>query len=292
MVKMKPAPFAYHRPATLEEAVALLGEHGDEAKVLAGGQSLVPLLNLRLATPSHLIDVMGIEELRGIDRADGWLRIRAGVRQAQAEDDKAVREGCPLLREALPHIAHREIRNAGTVCGSAAHGDAASEIPTVAVAAGAEFEVIRRGGTRIVAADDFYSGYLSTVVEPDELVTAVRFPESQPGTGTAFVEVAQRKGDYALAGIAAMVRLGAGRVASARMAYLGVETVPARVPAAEQLLAGAEPGEDAFAEAAAVAARELHSIGGIHASAAYRKDLAATVTRRALATATERAGAA
>jgi aerobic carbon-monoxide dehydrogenase medium subunit len=289
---MYPGRFEYQAPTALEEAFATLDRYGDEAKVLAGGQSLVPLLNLRLATPSHLVDVMGIEELRGIDRADGWLCIRAGVRQAQAEDDTAVREGCPLLREALPHIAHREIRNAGTVCGSAAHGDAASEIPAVALAAGAEFDVAGPAGTRTLEADDFYTGYLSTLLEPDELLTAVRFREPSPGTGTAFLEVAQRTGDYALVGVAASVCVEAGRVASARIAYLGVESVPTRVPAAEQLLAGAEPGEEAFAEAAAVAARELHSIGGIHASAAYRKDLAATLTRRALATATERAGAA
>jgi carbon-monoxide dehydrogenase medium subunit len=285
---MKPPPLTYHRPASADEAVALLAEHGDDAKVLAGGQSLVPLLNLRLAAPEQVVDVMHAPDLRGIAYADGWVSIGAGVRQAEAEDDPLVREQLPLLTEALPWIAHREIRNAGTVCGSTAHADSASEIPCVARALGARMVLRGARGTREVEADDFFAGYLTTVAEPDELLVALRLPAAAPGEGFAFAEVSQQRGNYALAGAAAKVVIEDGRIRTARVVYLGVETIPARVPEVEALLIGAEPGADLYREAGELAAASLQGIASIHASSAYRGSLANTLTRRVLDTAVRR----
>lgn len=286
---MKPPRFTYHRPACARDAVDLLAEYGDDAKVLAGGQSLIPMLNLRLATPAHVVDILGAPDLAELSADDDALHVGAGVRQSRLEDSAVVADLCPLLREALPHVAHREIRNAGTVCGSAAHADPAAEIPTVALAADASFEVTGGGGARTVSADDFYTGYLQTAVQPDELLTAISFPRPNPGTGTAFLEVAQRKGDYALAGVAASVRIERGRVSCARVSYLGVGLTPVRSTEVETLLADGEPGEELFGEAAATAARTVDCIDGVHASAAYRRHAVAVLTQRALATATARA---
>lgn len=289
---MKPPPLAYHRVSTVPEAVALLSTHGDEAKILAGGQSLLPLINLRLASMSHLVDLMHVEELRTVEEdADGFT-IGAGVRQATVEDDVRTASAAPLLHQALPHVAHREIRNAGTVCGSAAHADAAAEIPTIAVAANASFDVAGPHGTRTVAADAFYTGYLSTVLAGDELVTRMRFPRPAPGTGAAFEEVAARRGDYAPAGAAATLTVTNGTISAARIAFLGVDVVPARVPEMEQLLEGQAPSAELFAEAAETASRGLRCIGNVHATAEYRARVAGVLTRRTLAAAADRAGGA
>lgn len=286
---MKPPPFAYHRPDTVEEAVSLLAEYGDDAKVLAGGQSLMPMLNLRLAAPAHLIDIMGIPELAETNLSDGSVRIGAAVRQAEVEDSRPVGEACPLLKEALPHVAHREIRNAGTVCGSAAHADPAAEVPTVALGSAASFEIATGSGTRTVPADDFYTGYLSTAVAPDELLLGVVFPRPAPRSGSAFLEVAQRQGDYALGGIAANVTLGGDTVATARLSYLGLGMTPTRALEAERMLVGNQPTGDVIEAAANDAARTLECIDTVHASANYRRRIVKTLTRRALATAVQRA---
>jgi CO/xanthine dehydrogenase FAD-binding subunit len=286
---MKPPPLTYHRPATIDEAVALLGEHGDDAKVIAGGQSLVPLLNLRLAAPEQLIDVMHAPGLRGIAYEDGWVSIGAGVRQAEAEDDPIVQEHLPLLAEALPWVAHREIRNAGTICGSTAHADSASEIPCVTRALGARMVLRGTGGTREIDADDFFTGFLTTVAEPEELLVSLRLPAAAPGEGFAFSEVSQQRGNYGLAGVGTRVRVDDGRISEARVAYLGVETIPARVSEVEDLLVGAEPSDEVYREAGARAAQALQGIASIHASAAYRASLAETLTRRVLNTAVGRA---
>jgi aerobic carbon-monoxide dehydrogenase medium subunit len=286
---MKPPPLTYHRPETIGEAAALLAEYGDEAKVLAGGQSLMPMLNLRLASVSHLVDITRIPELGKVHTGDGTVRIGAAVRQARVEDDAAIPQSCPLLAEALPHLAHREIRNAGTVCGSAAHADPAAEIPAVTLASGAAFELTGVRGSRTVAADSFFTGYLTTALEPDELLSAVSFPVPPPGTGTAFLEVAQRQGDYALAGIAVTVRLEHGPLHDIGLAYLGLSTTPVAAPEVAELLEGSEPSDELFTAAAERASATLPCIDGTHAGKDYRRRVAGTLTRRALATACARA---
>jgi aerobic carbon-monoxide dehydrogenase medium subunit len=285
---VKPAPFTYRRAGSAAEAVAELAEHGDDARVLAGGQSLIALMNLRLATPERLVDVRGAGDLRRLERANGHVEIGAAVRQAEAEDARLVQAAVPLLHEALDHVAHREIRNAGTVCGSVAHGDAAAEIPAVAVALDAEMVALSRRGARTIPARDFFRSQFETSLDPDELLTAVRFPVDPPGTGTAFLEIAPRKGDYALVGVAARLRVGDGRIAAAALAFLGVDARPVRSAAAEQALAGAAPGDDAFAEAGRAAADELEPGSDVHADAEYRRRVAGVLTRRALRIAADR----
>ena len=286
---MKPASFKYERAASAADAVATLAEYGEAVKVLGGGQSLVPMMNLRLAAPDRLLDITRAADLTGIERSDGHVEIGAAVRQSAAEDSPLVQGAVPLLHEALDHVAHREIRNAGTIGGSAAHADAAAEIPTVVLTLDAEIVARSERGTRTIAAADFFRSYLTTALDPDELLVALRFPAGAPGTGTAFVELAPRKGDYALVGVAAQVVLAGGRIERAALGYLGAGSTPLRAATAEAALAGAEPTADAFAEAAARAESELRPLDDIHASAAYRRRVAGVLTRRALAIAVRRA---
>jgi carbon-monoxide dehydrogenase medium subunit len=287
---VKPSPFVYHRAQTPDEAVALLAEHGDEAKILAGGQSLVPMLNLRLAAPGHLVDISRVSRLASSGHTNGSIEIGAGVRQAAVEDDPVLMAACPLLAVALPHVAHREIRNSGTVCGSIAHGDAAAEIPVVALALEAEMIVLGPGGERNVPAADFFRSYLQTALGSDELLVAVRFPAAQPGTGASFHELARRAGDYAIAGAGASVTVRDGVVESARIGCLGVDTVPVRAIAGERALEGQVPAPEAIAAAANAAASELDPHNDLHASAALRRSAAETLMRRAISDAVARAG--
>src|SRR5579871_2497170 len=202
---MKPPPFDYHRPDSKAEALELLASLGDDAKVLAGGQSLIALLNLRLARPAHLIDINRLDgPLSGISAsASGELSFGALVRQRAAERSTAVRDGCPLMAEALPHIGHHQIRNRGTVCGNLAHADPASELPAIAVALDGEMLAESQArGTRTMKAEDFFRGYLTTALEPDELLTEFRLPAWPNGAGWSFMEVSRRHGDYALVGVA------------------------------------------------------------------------------------------
>lgn len=287
---MKPSPTTYHAPATVAEAVGLLAEHGDDAKVLGGGQSLLPLMNLRLAAPGHLVDTTRIEGLGAIERRDGDVfEIGAAVRQGQAEDDAALAAACPLLAAALPHIAHREIRNAGTVCGSIAHGDAAAELPAVALALDAELVVHGPRGVRTATADGFFRSFLETDLAPDELLAAVRLPVAPPGTGAAFHELARRAGDFALAGVGAQLTVRDGVVAEARVACIGIGATALRSRAAERTLAGGRADERTIAEAARAAAAELEPSEDLHATAAFRRHAAETLMRRALHDAAARA---
>jgi carbon-monoxide dehydrogenase medium subunit len=286
---VKPSPVTYHAPATVAEAVGLLAEHGDEAKVLGGGQSLLPLMNLRLAAPGHLVDATRIAGLGAIERGDGAFTIGAAVRQGEAEDDAALAAACPLLAAAFPHIAHREIRNAGTVCGSIAHGDAAAELPAVALALDAELVVHGPRGVRTATADGFFRSFLETDLEPDELLAAVRLPVAPPGTGAAFHELARRAGDFALAGVGAQLTMRDGVVMEARIACIGVGATALRARAAEQALAGGRADERTIADAARAAAAELEPSEDLHASAAFRRHAAETLMRRALHDAAARA---
>ena len=280
---MKPAPFEYHRPASAEEAVALLAEHGYEAKLLAGGQSLVPAMNFRLAQPAVLIDLNGIPDLDYLREDGEELRFGAMLRQAAAEHSDAVRARVPLLAEALPLVAHPQIRNRGTLGGSIAHADPASEIPAVMLALGARFTLRGPSGERVVAADDFFTGLFGTALEADELLVEVEVPPLAAGTRCAFTELSRRHGDFALAGVAAAITLDeGGRVAAARIALLGVGDGPVLSPGAADALVGQLPSDEARRAAAAAAAGEVDPPSDIHASAAYRKHLVEVLVRRTL----------
>jgi carbon-monoxide dehydrogenase medium subunit len=287
------AGFRYHRPDTVEEAVSLLAEHGADAEVLAGGQSLIPLLALRLSRPQHVIDIGRVGELHAMDDGPNGLTVGAGVRQAEVELSPVTGRAAPLVAAALPLIGHRAIRNRGTVCGSLAHADPAAELPAVALAAGAELVVRSRGHERTVPAAEFFVGYLTSALDETELLTAVRFPPWSPRTGWSVQEVSRRHGDYALVGLAAVVGLGeSGRVEHAALSFFGAGATPVRVGEAERGLIGEHPDPSAFAEAADVATKALEPPSDNHATAAYRAHVAGVLIRRCLVEAAERAGAA
>ena len=287
---VKPPPFEYSAPTTLDEALALLREYGEDARPLAGGQSLVPLLSLRLARPSHLVDLAGISELGTIGVEGDHLVIGAMVRERSAERHGDVRLLTPLLAQALPLIGHAAIRSRGTIGGSLSHADPAAELPAVALLLDAELVAqSRERGTRTIRAADFFIGFFTTALEPDEILTEVRIGRPAPGTGSAIEEVARRHGDFAMVGAAAMVRLEDGMVADARIALTGVSGVPVRATKAETILDGAEPTEEAFAAAAAEAAQSLSPPADLHGSSAYRRHLAAVLMRRTLKVAAQRA---
>ena len=288
---MKPAPFEYHAPATADEAVGLLADLGDTAKPLAGGQSLVPMLALRLAVFEHLVDLGRVAELRGIERGDGALRIGAGTTQAAAERSAEVASAVPLLARALPFIGHFQIRNRGTVGGSIAHADPASELPAVALALDAELEVLSTGGRRSVPAGEFFTGTWSTALGDDELLTAVTFPVWSGRCGFAVEEFARRHGDFAVAGAAVAVELGDdGRVRRCGIGLFGLGSTPERAPAAEAALVGtAFDGVDAD-EIGRLAMSTLESVpSDLHGSADYRRRVGAAMVARAWRSAGEEA---
>jgi carbon-monoxide dehydrogenase medium subunit len=276
---MKPASFEYHAPETIDEVCGLLAEYGDEAKILAGGQSLVPMLALRLTRFEHLVDVNRVAELAGFGRENGTLVVRACTRQRVMERDPAVAAAAPLLARATPLIGHFQIRNRGTVGGSLAHADPASEYPAVAVALGAELELAAPGGARRrLSADEFFVGTWTTAAEPDEVLVAARFPVWPAGSGFAIDEVARRHGDFALAGCACAVADG-----RAGLALFGVGSTPVRARAAEAaLLAGASAPE-----VAAAAVADLDPPADVHASASTRLRIARHVVERAVTRARE-----
>jgi carbon-monoxide dehydrogenase medium subunit len=286
---MKLPPVEYEAPTTVAEAVDLLAEHEDEASVLAGGQSLIPLLALRLARPAVLIDINGIDELSGVSAADGWVAIGAVTREYVAEESGTVADAVPLLAAALPMIGHEAIRSRGTVGGSLAHADPAAELPAVARALNAEFVVRGPSGTRVIPAEEWFEGYLTTSRRPDELLVEVRFPAAEPGTGVSFTEVARRHGDFAMVGLAASLVLSGGVISDARLAFAGVSDVPVRASAAEDLLAGQRPSAELFDEAARRATEDLDPPADLHGSSDYRKRVAATVVRRGLRAAADNA---
>jgi len=287
---MKLPPFEYAAPTTVADAVALLAEHQDEASVLAGGQSLIPLLALRLARPSVLIDINGVDELAGISATDGKVAVGAMTREYAAEESKTLGENVPLLAAALPFIGHEAIRSRGTIGGSLAHADPAGELPAVARALDGEFVVRSASGERVVGADEWFEGYLTTARQPDELLVEVRLPAASAGTGVAFDEVARRHGDFAIVGLAASLTVSDGVISDARLAFAGAADVPVRATEAEQLLVGQQPAAALFEEAAQRAAASLDPPADLHGSADYRKRIAATLVRRALQAAAQDAG--
>jgi carbon-monoxide dehydrogenase medium subunit len=286
---MKLPPVEYEAPTTVAEAIDLLAEHGDEASVLAGGQSLIPLLALRLARPEVLIDINRIDELSGVSAANGHVAIGATTREYVAEESGTVADTLPLLAAALPLIGHEAIRSRGTIGGSLAHADPAAELPAVARALDAEFVVRGPSGTRVIPAAQWFDGYLTTSRRPHELLAEVRFPAAGPGTGVSFEEVARRHGDFAIVGLAASLVFSDGVISEARLAFAGVSDVPVRAAAAEDLLAGERPSAELFDEAARRATEDLDPPADLHGSSDYRKTVAAAVVRRGLRAAADNA---
>jgi carbon-monoxide dehydrogenase medium subunit len=306
---VKPGPFVYHAPERVDEALALLAEHGDEAKVLAGGQSLMPMLNFRLARVEHLVDI------NRIGRLEPWFAdpvltgdvviLPALVRQRQVERSAALAAALPLLGEALRHVAHPQIRNRGTVCGSLAHADPSAELPTVLSALDATVTLVSARGTRTLPLADFFLFHLTTALDPDELLREVTIPRPPPGTVTAFREFAPRRGDFALAAVAATARFDSGaatgrfdsgavsdfegdatsdadRVAELRIVVAGVAPTPLRLAGVEELLLGGPLDDAAIAAAGALTASTVDPTGDAHADAAYRERLAGVLLTRAL----------
>lgn len=270
--------------------MSLLGEHGDEAKVLAGGQSLMPLLAMRLARPAHLVDVNDVEGLAGITERDGIVAIGATTRERETERSPIVAARLPVMAEALPMIGHVAIRNRGTVGGSIAHADASAELPAIAMLTDAEMLVRSPRGERVLPAADFFQGHFTTAIDDDELLVEVRVPAGPVGAGWAFNEIVRRSGDFALVGVAAMLMLDADhRIAAARLCLMGVGERAVRATTAETALRGELPTAEVFAAAAADAVRDLKPASDIHGSAEVRRHLATIAIGRALTTAAQRA---
>jgi carbon-monoxide dehydrogenase medium subunit len=287
---VKPPRFEYLAPRSVAEVLGILAERGEEAKVLAGGQSLVPLLNFRLVRPGYLVDLNEVAGLDGIHADDGWLAIGAMARQRAVELSPLVRERCPLLAEAIPQIGHVQIRNRGTVGGSLAHADPAGELPGVVAALDGQLVLEGPRGRRTVRAAEFFVGYLTTSAAPDELLVEVHVPVIPARTGTAFLEVSRRHGDFALVGVAASVTLDPDGVCThCVLALIGVGPVPVVVRAAAQALVGARPDAARFEETGRLVAASVEPDSDLHASAAYRRRVGGVLARRALERAAQRA---
>jgi CO/xanthine dehydrogenase FAD-binding subunit len=288
---MKPPSFEYYAPSSLDEALALLRDWAPDAKLIAGGQSLVPMMNFRLVHPARLIDLNGIPTLNYIRVEQGELRIGAMTRHSEIEKSPLVRQGWPLFTEALRHVAHVQIRNRGTIGGSLSHADPAAELPAIVTTLDAKLVVRSSTGTRILGADAFFTGALTTLLEPEELLVEVRVPSLPPGTGYAFDELSRRRGDFALVGAAAVLNVDAkGLLSAARLTFIGVGDGPIRSARAETLLIGQKPDADAFAAAAKAAAADLMPESDLHASADYRRHVAEVMARRVLQQAAKRIG--
>lgn len=290
---MKPPQFEYYDPTSIAEVLALLREYGENAKLLAGGQSLMPVLNMRLARPEALIDLGRVGELAYIRQEGDVLAIGAMTRHSVVEKSELVATHQPLLTETMRHIGHIQIRNRGTIGGSLVHADPAAELPAVIVALDATMRVRGQDGTREVAAADFFRMYFTTCIQADELLLEVRVPVLPPRTGYAFAELARRHGDFALGAVACTLTLAPdGTVAGTRLGLVGVGMTPVRAAEAEDLLRGQVPTPALFAEAAAAVRQAVMPDGDVHASAEYRRHLAGVLTEQALGRALERAQAA
>jgi carbon-monoxide dehydrogenase medium subunit len=292
---VKPAWFDYYAPKSLGEALKILADTGQDGRVLAGGQTLVPMLNFRVARPAVIVDINRIEELNRLHAGPDSLTVGALVRHADVLRSQSVREGWPLLREATTQVAHPAIRNRGTVCGSVSHNDPAAEHPSVLVTLDGTVVIASSAGRRRLPAEEFFTGMLSTALEPGEMVVELRYPRPSAGTGAAFVEFARRLGDFALAGAAASLTVRDGVCEKARLTIVGMGEGPFRAQAAEAVLAsrrlGRAEAKDAFAEAAAKVVAAVDPTDDVHASASYRRHLAGVLTVRALETALARTGA-
>lgn len=291
---MKPSPFAYHAPRTIDEACEILARHAETSKVLAGGQSLVPLLNLRLARADHLIDINRVKGLDQIRAQSGAVRIGASASQGTVERSADVKAALPLLTGALSHVSHHQIRNRGTVVGSICHADPAAELPAVWLAVGGELTAKSTSGTRTLRAEDFFVSYFTTALKANEIATEIRFNAGNGATGWSIQEVARRHGDFALVGVVARVSLNKGAVSEARLVAFGAGATPLRIAAAEKAVVGMsakQPDEAALRDAAAKVAAGVSPVEDVHASADYRRHVVGVLTQRALSEAVQRAAA-
>ncbi|HEX6511671.1 MAG TPA: FAD binding domain-containing protein [Chloroflexota bacterium] len=288
---MKPAPFDYHDPRSFEEAAELLAGAAHDAKVMAGGQSLMPLMNMRLVRPAVVVDVNRIEGADYVKSWNGGMAVGATTRQRALEWEPLVHERLPILNTAARHIGHTQIRSRGTICGSIAHADPAAELPALALALDAEMEVQSRRGKRTIPAAEFFVDYLTTSLEPDEILVETRFGGSPPGMAWAFQEVSRRHGDFAMVGVVAGLALDGEAISEARLTYFGLGGTPVRCREVEASLRGQRPSQEAFAAAAAAIQPLLAPTDDLHASAAYRRSVAGVLTERALADAYRQLGA-
>jgi CO/xanthine dehydrogenase FAD-binding subunit len=284
---MKPAPFKYFAATSLDQALSLKAQYGDEARFLAGGQSLIPAMNFRLARPAVLIDINGLAGLAGVDRAKtGESRVGAMTRYRALERDGDFLKGCPLFADALPHVAHPQIRNRGTIGGNLSHADPASELPAVVTAMGARMRIRSSRGNRELAAADFFVGLLTTDIQPDEMLVEIILPAAKPRAGSCFMEVARRRGDFALAGVAAIVTQDdAGRCTDVRLALCGVGDTPVDANTAATPLLGQSCSDTAIDAVAANVQEMIAPAGNVHASAEYQRHIAGVLTKRAIKTA-------
>ena len=286
---MKSADFNYHRPRKVNEALTLLKEVGEDGKILAGGQSLMPMMNFRLAEPAHLIDINFIDGLDYIRSENGALKIGCLARQSRLLGDPLVRQRCPLLAAALAHVGYEQTRNRGTLCGSLAHADPAAELPAVLLALDGSVTVGNARGTRQVSARDLFQSYLTTALGADEMVLEASLPEQATNSGSSFVEFARRFGDFAIVGVAGSLTLTEDQITDARLALTGVSDKPWRERRVEEILIGKKATPDLLRSAADEIAASIDPESDIHASAAYRRSLAQVLTRRALNEALQKA---
>ncbi|NJC98854.1 MAG: molybdopterin dehydrogenase [Anaerolineales bacterium] len=289
---MKPAPFEYHSPTSLEQALDLKGQYGEDARILAGGQSLVPAMNFRIVQPGVLIDLNRVSELGYIHEAGEVIRVGAMTRERQLEFDASIAKRTPLLHEATPFIAHPQVRNRGTIGGSLVNADPAAELPVLMLALNARLKAQNRTGERWIKAKEFFVGMFTTALEPDEILVEIELPFMSARTGWSFMEVAPRAGDYALMGVAALVTLDqGGKCAKAKLVYLNAGDGPVDAVEAASLLEG-ESITDGLIESAAATASEkaITPFGNVHASAEFQRHLANVLTRRALRQSIQRAG--
>ena len=288
---MKPAPFEYHVPDSLEQALDLMSQYADEAKILAGGQSLVPAMNFRVVQPSMLIDLNRVSEL-GLIREEGEvIRIGAMARERHLEFDSSIAKHIPLLTEATPFIAHPQIRNRGTIGGSIVNADPAAELPVLMLTLDARLKAQNISGERWIDAHDFFAGMFTTALAPDEILVEIELPYMPPHTGWSFMEVAPRTGDYALMGVAALVTLDEnGKCKKAKLVYLNAGDGPVDAKESAKLLEG-ETLNDALIESAAAMAsqKEINPFGNVHTSIDFQRHLANVLTKNALKQATQRA---
>ena len=287
---MKPASFSRLVPTTVPEAIKMMGEHAPDARLLAGGQSLVPMMNFRLARPSVLVDLNCIPDLSYIDDRGDLLAIGAMTRQRTIENSDLVRTACPLVHDATLNIAHLPIRSRGTIGGSISNADPAAEYPATMLALDAVLVAQSVRGERQISAADFFDGVLTTTLEADEILTEIRIPKAPANSGAAFVEISRRRGDFALAGVAAQVTLDAGKIAEVQLAACGVGPGPVRLRDAEDRIRGAALTEDALSKAREAASSAADPDGDVHATADYRRKLAGVMTGRAVQKAVARAG--
>ncbi len=291
---MKPAPFEYIAPDSLAQAIDIMAEHGDEAKLLAGGQSLIPAMNFRLVQPTLLVDLNKVAELEYVRlAANDDLLIGAMTRHRRLERDPLVAKHAPLVSETMPFVAHSQIRNRGTIGGSLAHADPAAELPVIMVALDGRFRVQDKNGERWIGASECFQGLFLTDIGPEEIIVEIAIPPMPKNTGYSFVEFARRKGDYALIGVAAVLSLDeSGRCQATRLVYLNAGDFPVKVEDATQILINEKPSEALFQKVAEAAEASLQPTANIHASVAYLRHLARVLTVRALKKAYERAGSA